>query len=119
TAEQARRDDDALTAGAGTLLEEAILAAEGRPATDGPLVLDTATLAAAHPALRSRALREAGERAGWRPGDVKAAHLAALDALVTDYRGQGPAALPGGVAARRACGRLTIGRSDDGGTTWT
>ncbi|MGC5615197.1 tRNA lysidine(34) synthetase TilS [Georgenia sp. Z1491] len=122
TAEQARRDDDALTADAEALLDAALHARADAAPTDNAgapphahapvLVLDVATLAAAHPAVRSRALRAAGERAGWRPGDVKAAHLAALDALVTDYDGQGPTMLPGGVVARRACGRLMLSRSE-------
>ena len=32
-----------------------------------------------------------------------------VDALVTDWHGQGPVALPGGIAVRRACGRLALG----------
>ncbi|MGC5627509.1 tRNA lysidine(34) synthetase TilS [Georgenia sp. Z1344] len=136
TAFQARRDDDALTERADALLADALLddARRSRAATratddDGPasssdpvMTLDTAVLAAAHPAVRTRALRAAGERAGWRPGDVKAAHLEALDALVTRYTGQGPAALPGGVLARRCCGRLMLSRrtdQGDEGATWT
>ena len=41
---------------------------------------------------------------------LTAAHVAVLETLVTDYRGQGPLSLPGAVTAGRRCGRLTFGR---------
>ena len=44
------------------------------------------------------------------PTDLAAGHVAALDALVTDWHGQGPLHLPGAVAASRACGRLALSR---------
>ena len=87
--------------------------AEARPAapTAAPgetVVLDVAVLAAAHPALRTRALRGAALRAGATPGALTAAHVEALDAVVADYHGQGPVQLPGGVVAHRRCGRLSL-----------
>ncbi|MGO1561660.1 MAG: tRNA lysidine(34) synthetase TilS [Actinomycetaceae bacterium] len=87
----------------------------GRRETDEPradVILDAATLAAAPAAIRTRALRSAGALAGWRPGDVKAAHVEGLDALVAAYSGQGPLALPG-IEAWRSCGRLILGPRDD------
>ncbi|TRW43204.1 tRNA lysidine(34) synthetase TilS [Georgenia yuyongxinii] len=72
------------------------------------LVLEVAVLAAAHPALRTRALRGAALQAGATPGALTAAHLEALDAVVAGYHGQGPVQLPGGVVAHRRCGRLSL-----------
>lgn len=72
--------------------------------------LDVAVLAGAHPALRGRVLHAAATSAGCPPGALTATHVAALEALVTDYRGQGPLSLPGAVTAGRWCGRLTFGR---------
>ncbi|WP_445263254.1 tRNA lysidine(34) synthetase TilS [Pseudokineococcus sp. 5B2Z-1] len=72
------------------------------------VALDADVLAAAPAALRRRALRAAAVRAGAPAGDVSAAHAAALDALVTAWRGQGPVRLPGAVEGRRACGRLLL-----------
>jgi tRNA(Ile)-lysidine synthase len=72
-------------------------------------------LGAAHPAVRTRALHAAALRAGATPGALAAVHVAALDALVAAYHGQGPVQLPGGVVARRTCGRLSLepGRGDE------
>ena len=81
------------------------------PTTPGrsAVVLDIATLAAAHPALRGRVLHRAAVVAGCPPGALARTHVQLLDALIVDYRGQRPSALPGGVSARRECGRLIIG----------
>ncbi|MDR2380505.1 MAG: TilS substrate-binding domain-containing protein [Bifidobacteriaceae bacterium] len=65
-------------------------------------------MAAAHPAVRGRALRRAALAAGTTPGALSAAHLAALDALVANWHGQGPAYLPGGIRAERKCGKLVF-----------
>lgn len=78
------------------------------PAADAAVLLDAAVLAAAPAALRHRALRSAAVRAGAPAGSVTRAHVAAVAALVTDWRGQGPVHLPGRVAASRACGRLAL-----------
>ncbi|HLS32475.1 MAG TPA: TilS substrate-binding domain-containing protein, partial [Brevibacterium sp.] len=64
----------------------------------------------AHPALRSRVLHLAARTAGCPPGALAAVHVAALDALVTAWRGQGPVDLPGAVTAWRRCGRLNLAR---------
>jgi tRNA(Ile)-lysidine synthase len=39
---------------------------------------------------------------------VSADHLAAVEALVTSWRGQGEASLPGGVKVARISGRLSL-----------
>lgn len=69
---------------------------------------DCSVLSAALPALRGRVLRRAATGAGCPPTDLTAAHVAALDALVTDWHGQGPLDLPGRVRATRREGRLLL-----------
>ncbi|WP_298990687.1 tRNA lysidine(34) synthetase TilS [uncultured Pseudokineococcus sp.] len=83
-------------------------AVDPRSADPASVALDAGVLAAAPAVLRRRALRAAAVRAGAPAGDVSAAHAAALDALVTAWRGQGPVRLPGAVEGRRACGRLLL-----------
>lgn len=116
TADLLRDDADLLDALAADLLAGALAApvaagpAGERATPDGTrVVLDAEVLAAAHPALRRRALRSAAVRAGCPAGDLLARHVDALDALVTAWRGQGPAHLPGDLRAARACGRLSLG----------
>ncbi|WP_324649457.1 tRNA lysidine(34) synthetase TilS [Georgenia sp. H159] len=82
-------------------------AREGEPG--GGVSLDVVVLQRAHPALRGRVLHLAATTAGCAPGALTSVHVAALDALVSDYRGQGPVALPGAVTAWRRCGRLNLG----------
>jgi len=41
----------------------------------------------------------------WAPGS-NAAQVAALEALVVSWRGQGPVALPGGIRVSRVSGRI-------------
>jgi tRNA(Ile)-lysidine synthase len=65
------------------------LAAEADPGTD---TLDCAALLALPAALRTRVLRRWLLRHG--ADEVTMAHLVAVDALVTDWRGQGSADLP-------------------------
>lgn len=78
-----------------------------RIAADGPdLRLD---LVAALPgAIRSRVLRNAAIAAGCPPGSLSARHVAALDALVTGWRGQRWTDLPGSIRGERTHGRLTL-----------
>lgn len=68
-------------------------------------------LASLPDAIRSRMLKMLAERKG--AGPLTAYHVAALDALVTTYRGQGAVSLPGGYSARREYGRLVIAPSDE------
>lgn len=71
-----------------------------------PDPLDVLALAAEPAALRSRALRRAALEAGADAGRMSAGHVAALDALVTAWRGQARVELPGQVAAVREGNRL-------------
>jgi tRNA(Ile)-lysidine synthase len=99
TAAMLREDLDAL---------DSLAAAElgALQAPDG--ALPAGPLAELPAALRRRVLR------GWllRAGvpDLQAVHLAAVDALLTRWRGQGQADLPGGTGVVRASGRLTVQR---------
>lgn len=68
------------------------------PAPSGP-ELSVDELAELPAALRLRALRSWLADRGARA--LTGAHLAAVDALVTDWHGQGPTAVPGGSAGRR------------------
>jgi hypothetical protein len=111
TADLLREDADLLDELAGRLLDEARVA---DPADAGPrpgvvpVVLDTEVLRSAPVALRRRALRHAAVEAGSPAGSLFASHVATLDAMITDWRGQGPAHLPGDLRALRTRGRLFL-----------
>ncbi|MFE9234246.1 tRNA lysidine(34) synthetase TilS [Cellulosimicrobium funkei] len=115
SADLLRDDADLLDALAADLLTAALVPPGADPGRGGgaaprpTVVLDVGPLAAAHPALRRRALRSAALRAGCPGSDLFAVHVDALDALVTAWRGQGPVHLPGDRRASRACGRLSLG----------
>lgn len=98
TARLLRADADAL---------DAIAARAGQDcARDGGL--DCVALAALPAAVRTRVLRAAAIAAGSPPGTLALGHVEALDRLVTDWRGQGPLPLPGGVTASRRCAILLV-----------
>jgi tRNA(Ile)-lysidine synthase len=71
-------------------------------------VRDADALAALPAAIRTRVLRRAAIDSGCPPTDLTAAHVAAIDRLVTDWHGQGQVDLPGGLAAVRRCGTLAF-----------
>ena len=68
--------------------------------------LEVGELEALPKAIRTRVLRSWAHAQGTEPLTTK--HTAALDALITDWNGQGPVDLPGGFQAVRASGRLTL-----------
>jgi tRNA(Ile)-lysidine synthase len=68
--------------------------------------LDVARLAALPAAIRTRVLRDAAVMAGCPPGALAAGHIGSVDALVTAWRGQRWADLPGGVRACRRAGKV-------------
>jgi tRNA(Ile)-lysidine synthase len=113
TAELLRDDLDALDEWAkatlGTTTSPDAARPDGGPDEQERGHLDVAALAALPRAVRTRVLRLWAEQAGAAP--LSAERTAALDALVTDWHGQGPIQLPGGVAVRRESGRLTAYRS--------
>ena len=98
------RSADLLRADAD-LLDSLARAETERLSAAGP-GLAVAELAALPAAIRSRVLRNAAIAAGCPPGALTAAHVAGLDALVTRWRGQRGADLPGGICGRRRYGKL-------------
>ena len=75
--------------------------------------LDCHNLAALPIAIRSRVLRAAIYAAGAPSGSISAEHLAPIEALVTEWRGQGPTSLPGGVKVERISGRLSLSQQKE------
>lgn len=67
-----------------------------------PRTVDVDELATLPRALRTRALR------AWIGGQLTFEHLRAVDALITDWHGQGPVDLPGGRRVRRESGKLQM-----------
>jgi hypoxanthine phosphoribosyltransferase len=112
SADLLRDDADALD-----LWADRVWPAAGRPAGGtGPGVeLDVGVLAGEPPAVRRRLLHRAALAAGTPPGSLAAVHLMALDALVSDWHGQGAVHLPGGVRGFRRCGRLWVVDANDMG----
>jgi tRNA(Ile)-lysidine synthase len=102
TASSVRADGDALDDWAGHAYAELAKPGPGR------VELDAAELAGLPAAVRRRVLRLAARYVGTTPGSLTAAHLHAVDALLTDWHGQGDVGLPGGRTAFRRYGKLTI-----------
>lgn len=75
---------------------------------DGDGSADCAALAAMPAAIRTRVVRLMCLQHGSPADALGLDHVRRVDALVTDWRGQGEVALPGGVTAARAYGRLSL-----------
>ena len=101
TADQLREDADVL---------DALATHAGPDGSPDPEGLEVDALAALPTAVRRRVLRTALLDAGVPGGSLARAHLAAVDALVTDWHGQAGLDLPGGIHVVRRCGRLTVAR---------
>jgi tRNA(Ile)-lysidine synthase len=97
TAKLIATDAAALDALAGAALETA---------RTGHGELSVPALARLLPALRTRVLHAWALELGAPGGALSQRHVAALDALVTEWHGQGPVHLPTGVQVRRAGDRL-------------
>jgi tRNA(Ile)-lysidine synthase len=96
TADQLRDDAEVL---------EKIAASE-RGRDDSPMSADS--LAELPGAVRTRVLRSAALAAGCPAGALTAAHVARIEELVTDWRGQRGVDLPGGVRAARRRGEVVF-----------
>jgi len=94
TADQLRQDVEHLDG----------LAMAAYDALPAPLPVDG--LLALAPAIRTRVLRLAALAAGARDAELSHEHVTSLDALVTDWHGQGAVDLPGHVRGTRADGAL-------------
>lgn len=102
TAEALREDADALDALAEDL-------SAGAVHVDADEVrVEIAALDGTPAALRRRVLRRAVLLAGAPAAALTRAHLLAVDALLTDWHGQGPVHLPGRVAVGRGYGSLFL-----------
>ncbi|GGJ97232.1 tRNA(Ile)-lysidine synthase [Pilimelia anulata] len=76
--------------------------AAGSGGVDPSGALRVSVLAGLPAAVRTRALHASALARGAPGGALAHRHVAAVDALVTNWRGQGPIDLPGGLRARRA-----------------
>lgn len=88
-----------------TALDE-IAASAAWPLTDPDGGLHVPALRELPAALRTRILRRFALRLGTPAGALSSRHIDALDALVCDWHGQGPASLPGGHRVIRENNRL-------------
>jgi len=75
-----------------------------------PHDLEVTGLANLPKAVRVRVLRMAILAAGAPLGSLSAEHLAPVEALITDWHGQGEISLPGGVKVVRISGRLSLSK---------
>jgi len=76
--------------------------------TIDPRDIDVASLERLPRAVRTRVLRMAIYANGAPVGSLSADHIAPIEALVSQWHGQGPASLPGGVKVERKSGRLSL-----------
>jgi tRNA(Ile)-lysidine synthase len=106
TARQLRADADYLDSVAAAEVERIASSDAGLPVSE---------LAELPEAIRSRVLRNAAIAAGCPAGALSARHVAALDALVTGWRGQRWTDLPGGIRAQRRYGKLLFSSRDGEG----
>ena len=74
--------------------------------------LEAERLAKLPKAIRARALRIALYEAGAPAGSLSAEHLAPIEALITNWHGQGEISLPGGVKVARISGRLSLSQQN-------
>ncbi len=103
SAEQLREDADHLDALAATAAAEL-----------GVAPWDVAGLLAQPRAVRTRVWRRLLTAAGSPAGALSSRHVDACDALLTDWRGQGPVFVPGHLLVRRSGGRVHVGRRPSG-----
>lgn len=101
TARLVGADSDYLDQLAGEALEKAL---------DGGSALSVAALERLPGPIRTRVLHAWALRLGAPGGTLSHRHVAALDAMIVDWRGQGPAALPGGITVVREAGSLRAAR---------
>lgn len=102
---------DALARSARLLREDATALDEWAARIYGeldPKNLDIEVLSGLPKAVRSRVIRMAIYAAGAPSGSISADHIVPIEALVTNWRGQGAADLPGGVKVARISGRLSL-----------
>ncbi|GIE34188.1 tRNA(Ile)-lysidine synthase [Actinoplanes italicus] len=82
------------------------LSAEALESARSAAGLSVPVLAGFRPAIRGRVLHRWAGELGAPGGALAYAHVVALDALVTDWHGQGPVFLPAGISVERRSGDL-------------
>lgn len=102
SADLLRDDADALEELATQAHNQLVTMGEGECSADG------AALARLSRAVRTRLIRMMCLQCGCPAEDLTVDHVRSIDALVTDWHGQGPTSLPGGVLAHRTYGRLCL-----------
>jgi tRNA(Ile)-lysidine synthase len=107
TADLLRADDEALEQWAAREYDAVVTADP-----PGQVAVDCDGLGPCPEAVRTRVLRRAALAAGARSADLTSTHLAALDAVVVRWHGQGQVDLPGPVRGVRECGRLLLAGPD-------
>ncbi|NBE96362.1 tRNA lysidine(34) synthetase TilS [Nonomuraea sp. KC401] len=103
TAGMAREDADALDGWADSAYRNCALSD-----IEGSVRLSVGELERLPDAVRRRVLRRAAIAAGAPPGALSAAHVLAVDRLVTRWHGQKAVDLPGGLSAVRRYGTLIL-----------
>lgn len=96
---------EALARTAGLLRADADALDDWAKSVDSLAVAD---LLALPTAVRRRVLRAAAVAAGAPAGSLAAVHVRELDRLVTDWHGQRPVSLPGGLVGARECDSLVF-----------
>ncbi len=113
TADLLRDDADALDAWADRAWAECTATEPDVPGSTG---LWVNRLQAVPPAVRRRVLRRGALWAGSPGTDLTAGHVATLESLVVDWRGQAWVDLPGGVRASRRGGQICLARAERNGS---
>jgi tRNA(Ile)-lysidine synthase len=114
TARLLRADADTLDDLAGSAYGEVVAQGDRRGGEPGEVACDIAGLADLPASIRWRVLRSAAIDAGSPATALTAAHVEAVDRLVTAWHGQRGIDLPGGVTAGRCLGLLSFGRTAPG-----
>ena len=102
SADLAADDADALDAWAQSVFSDLVGFA------DDHLAVEISAFALQPRAIRTRVIRRMCIDLGALAADVTRQHVMVVDALVTDWHGQGPVSLPGRVLARREYGRPVL-----------
>lgn len=84
---------------------------DGSTAAPATISVSIADLDPVPQAVRARVIRRMALAAGCPGASLLRGHLLAVSALVTNWRGQGPVDLPGGVRAARESGSLVLDRA--------
>jgi tRNA(Ile)-lysidine synthase len=84
----------------------ALVGSTAAPPSAGAVALDISEISGLPTAIRRRVLHLWARKLGAPGAALSHVHVEALDALVTDWRGQGPVHLPGGILAARSRGVL-------------